>query len=136
MAEVSGGTAQSVGAVRVGSQVSVLVDGWILSVARWRWRLTGRLVRAWGPHGQVPAEAVHAARVQGRGERTSFWSGPARPLGVPGSVSRTRLLHPMVDKKWRPKRSAGWDLIRRKWLEVSHSAESICRESRRLGVWF
>lgn len=79
MAEVSDGTAQSAGAVRGGSQVSVLVDGWILSVPCWRWRLAGRLVRAWGPHGQVPAEAVRAACVQGVGNEPHSGHGRADP---------------------------------------------------------
>lgn len=52
--------------MRVGSQVLVLVDRLIPSVPCWQQRLAGRLagrlVRAWGPHGHIPAEAVCAAR--------------------------------------------------------------------------
>lgn len=50
MAEVSGGTPQSVGAVRVGSQVSVLVDGWILccvSAMEASWEVSESLGTTW-----------------------------------------------------------------------------------------
>lgn len=50
-------------------------------------------MRAWEPHGHIPAEAVRAAR-QRRGvwNETHSGQGRADPLGVPGSVSRTQSL--------------------------------------------
>lgn len=65
--------------MRVGSQVLVLVDRLSPTVPCRQWRLAGRLVRAWGPHGHIPAEAVRAACVQGCGGWTSFWLGQGRP---------------------------------------------------------